>query len=110
MEIITPGHLYKLSQLDGSDSEELRFVKRTGNELWPGTINQEVIRALIDRVIFLDNQVPWSKNDEILYHLRMALVLHETRALERKVEKGELLPENVKLNSDDGHFKLESKK
>ncbi len=36
-------------------------------------------------------------------HLRMALALHEARALLRHVEKGEIKPELVAVGSD-GHF------
>lgn len=61
---------------------------------------------LIDRTMHCDNCLRWSSNDQIIWHLRMALVLHEARALERKTEKGLIEPERLKI-SDDGHFKLE---
>jgi hypothetical protein len=38
----------------------------------------------------------------------MALVLHEARALERKTEKGDFMPEYI-LTGDDGHFAVEEK-
>lgn len=65
-------------------------AKINGNG-YNGTTNQEVIRALIDRMYFLDNQVPHRFDDKIIEHLRMALVLHEERHLERLVERGEAI-------------------
>ena len=105
MIVIDPGHNYQLDTLDGDATCELRFVKRfRGRENHPGTTNQEVLRVLIDRVIELNSEKPWPLNNQILHHLRMALILHEARALVRKVEKGELMPEGVVLKKKDGHF------
>lgn len=107
MDIISKGHYYKLATLDGEVDQHLKFVKRfRGAENHAGTINQEVLRVLIDRVQFLNDEIQWDGNKEILKHLRMALVLHEARALMRKVDKDELKPELVKTSPDDGHFEL----
>lgn len=65
-----------------------------------------MLRALIDRTMHCDNCLRWEGNDLIIHHLRMALVLHEARALGRKVEKGELEPERITISTKDGHFKL----
>ncbi len=110
MKVIDEGHKYHLKTLDGieSDVEKLTFVRRfRDSDNYPGTTNQEVLRALINRVEFLNDEVPWEGNKEILKHLRMALVLHESRALMRKVEKDQLKPELVKCADKDGHFKIE---
>lgn len=67
-----------------------------------GTTNQEVLRALIDRVLFLQNQEPSEFNPKIIQHLRAAIVLHEQRHLERELAKGrhiELIPVQP-----SGHF------
>lgn len=115
MKILDPGHLYELDSLDTELFTEfhptvtLRFVKRKvvpgRQETWAGTTNQEVLKVLIDRVRVLDMEVPSPVNQDILYHLRMALALHEARALVRKVEKKELLPELIECGKD-GHFLL----
>lgn len=107
MKIIDPGHHYSLASIDGKLKQALIFVKRfrEGNN-HAGTTNQEVLRVLIDRVKFLDAERPWEGNREILANLRQALVLHEARALIRKVEKDELLPEQVAVDLKDGHFQL----
>lgn len=105
MNIIEPGHVYDLNWIDGEPSalsNRLIFVNREANP-HPGTQTQEVLRALIDRTMHCDNCLRWDGNDRIIHHLRMALALHEARALERKTEKGIMLPENV-VTAADGHF------
>lgn len=113
MKIIEAGHIYELNWLDckpgplefsSSYNNKLVFVNREKTP-HPGTQTQEVIRALIDRTQHCDNCLKWSGNDLIIYHLRMALVLHEARALQRKTEKGYIKPEFIAIG-DDGHFKL----
>ena len=124
MKIIEPGHIYQLNWLDGTPAKinpalgdklinnkpyanenELIFVNREKGIEHPGTQTQEVIRALIDRTQHCDNCLRWSGNDLIVHYLRMALVLHEARALERKTLKGYIKPEHIVTDSD-GHFKL----
>ena len=107
MIVINKGHLYKLKHLDGNGFQVLQFVDRGHGRDCQGTTNQEALRVLIDRVKFLHAEKPHEVNPKILQHLRMALVLHEARAIEQKVEKGKLLPENVLLNENDLHFKVE---
>lgn len=102
MKIIEKGHRYELSSIDGEYKQLLTFVNREDNP-HPGTQTQEVLRALIDRTLHCDGCLRWEGNDKIIFHLRMALVLHETRALERKLEKGNLQPEKIKIG-EDGHF------
>lgn len=110
MRILHPGHEYLLDHLDGDGKTRLQFVQRLPfHAKKEGVLTQEVLRALIDRVQVLDKETPWEGNEEILYHLRMALALHEARALTRKVFKKELNPEHVTLGPD-GHFKLETLK
>lgn len=108
MKVVEEGHIYELDQLDAPDGAKriLVFVNR-GATPHPGTINQEVIRALIHRVKFLEAELHHDVNPRILHHLRMALVLHEGRAAERKVERGKLEPEHVVCDPADGHFRLE---
>lgn len=107
MKIIEKGHKYKLATLDGQVTVELTFVKRfRGVENHAGTTSQEVIRCLIDRVQTLNAECPWDGNDTIINHLRDALILHECRALQRKVEKRQIKPENITTSLNDGHIML----
>lgn len=109
MRTIVEGHRYLLSHLDGNEVTTLQFVQRNRhNPSLPnieGVTSQEVCRALIDRMKFLDKQAPSPVNKDIIHHLRMVIALHEARALIRKVEKGELFPEDFVLDYD-GHIKV----
>lgn len=106
MRAIYPGHRYELDHLDGDGKSILQFVQREplhhGRE---GVTNQEVLRAIIDRIKVLDKEVHWPGNAQIIRHLRMAILLHEARAMERHVEIHDLAIEHVVLGSD-GHFNL----
>lgn len=119
MKIIEAGHIYRLDevvtnqtdesriQLDGMEPANLiRYVNNEGPAFYNGTQSQEILRVLIDRTMHCDNCLRWPTNDKIIFHLRMALVLHEARALERKTEKGKLLPETI-ITDVDGHYELD---
>lgn len=112
MNCFDRGHGYNLEQRPGKDTDDvdistqtLQFVNREPGHEKRGTTTQEVLRVLIDRTFYCDNCLPTKINEHIIHHLRMALVLHEARALIRKVEKGELEPERV-IVGGDGHFVL----
>jgi hypothetical protein len=115
MEVIDPGHFYALASLDGNDEVEwLQFVKREGEGYpgnvghHPGTIIQEVLRACIDRVKYVDNQIPDERNRPVIDSLRTALYYLEVRAAERH---GKKLPEDLNFHKieelpvgKNGHF------
>lgn len=105
MKIIEKGHIYQLAHLDGSGTTNLTFVNREEGTEHEGVQTQEVLRALIDRTQHCHDCLPWTGNEMIIQHLRLALVLHEARALYRKAEKRLYKPENVAVG-DDGHFYL----
>lgn len=112
MEVIFPGHRYILDRLDekfidsSEPSQVIQFVDRGHGHDTAGVTCQEVIRVLIDRVKFLEDELHWDRNKEIIYHLRKSLLLFEIRALERKLEKGEIAPEKFIINPEDGHFEI----
>lgn len=105
MQIKERGHIYQLESIDGECNQTIMFVNRVEGKEHPGTLNQDVIRILIDRVQYLETEVHWDGNDKIIHHLRMALVLHEARVLERKTQQGKIAPEGIQIDYD-GHFKL----
>ncbi len=121
MKIIEPGHVYHLNFLDvppmydlDDDRPELpsnllTFVNREEGHQHPGTQVQEVLRALIDRTYHCDNCMPHELNAMIVHHLRMALVFHEMRAMERKVERNGIHIETYPVGTD-GHIMLQSPK
>lgn len=95
MKVVDPGHHYILQWLDATEPpgpfahDDLIFVKRTGegypgnDDAHPGTTMQEVLRALIDRVKYVNAQVPHARNEYVLQHLRAAIYQLEMRAAER---------------------------
>lgn len=114
MQIKEAGHVYELAIRNDVTLESdiieapnlLVFVNKERGKGHPGTTTQEVIRALIDRTRYCNNCLPHPNNERIVHHLRMALVLHEGRALERKTEKGEIGPEGIMVGQD-GHYQLQ---
>jgi len=57
--VLDPGHRYELKGNKGGRSKVLEFFKDAAinGDGYDGTTIQEVLRALIDRVLFLDAQV-----------------------------------------------------
>lgn len=96
MKIIDPGHVYELAWVDGHPGfgmdrrNLLVFVKREGEKYpgnvghHPGTQVQEVLRALIDRLKYVDAQDPHRFNSVVLDSLRNSIYLLETRAAEKR--------------------------
>lgn len=90
---IDPGHEYELLTLDGELRQTLTFVKRhdpehperfPGNtDSHAGTTLQSVIRCLMDRVEFLDNQIPCKENILVRDKLAECLWQLEQRAARR---------------------------
>lgn len=93
MKVIDPGHIYSLASLDGECDQELRFVKRfdpsntsrfPGNHnAHPGTTMQNVLRALLERLRYVQNQIWCPENCVGILCLRVALWLLEFRASRR---------------------------
>ncbi len=108
MEIITPGHLYKLQEYDYYQSEHiqtLRFMKRIGDKFpgnnppaYSGTNCQEVIRALINRLQYLQNQKPCIETETIIFHQRQSLIQFENRAMRIK---------DININSTSWPWEIE---
>lgn len=90
MDIVEKGHIYNTTTYDGPLGDTITFMKRIG-EFYPGNAGaphpgtncQEVLRVLIDRVEYLNNQVFHTNNITILHNLRSSLWLLEQRAAER---------------------------
>jgi hypothetical protein len=99
MKILDPGHSYLLKMYDIEPSvavgeHHLIFMKRQGPG-YPGNFGQhagtncqEVLRALIDRVKYVDKQIPHPENKTILTSLRRALLSLDVRAAERRGAEG----------------------
>lgn len=93
MKEVDPGHEYLLDSYDGGEPVRLTFVKREGEGYpfnvghHPGTNCQEVIRALIDRVKYLQRQIRCDENIFVIDYLRRALWQFEVRAAQRHGRK-----------------------
>lgn len=92
MKVLDPGHVYELSSIDADvdwPSNRLLFVKRDGPGYpgnvghHPGTNLQEVMRALIDRVLYLDSQIQDDVNAYVVRKLRECICALEHRAARR---------------------------
>lgn len=94
MIVHDPGHIYQLemyngSYMSGDEDEILHFMKREGAG-YPGNVGhhagtniQEVLRALIDRTKYLNNQVPHVANLVCIDNFRNCIYVLEHRAAER---------------------------
>lgn len=99
MKVLEQGHVYDLApKTHGGITpipNVLVFVNQQPGMEHGGTTTQEVLRALVDRTMHCANCMPHPVNERIVYHLRMAIALHEGRALERQVEKDGLAIEHL---------------
>ena len=89
MKVLDPGHSYELEHLDGHSTTHLTFVKRCG-DMYPGntgryqgTNMQEVLRALIDRCRYVNQQDDNVFTKRVIDMLRSALFHLEYRAAVR---------------------------
>lgn len=108
MEVVEPGHIYKLNNLKCNRQIHFQFHKDPdihNGQFLDGPSCQEVLRMVIDRTKYLDSEQEWEGNQKILMHLRSAIALFESRALLKKIEKDQLAIEDVDLGFD-GHLTL----
>lgn len=92
VKVIDPGHKYLLNSLDGGEPILLTFVKRDnppenypGNiGHYPGTQLQEVLRALIERGEYVQNQQPCPETAKFVDLMRQGLYELETRVRHRR--------------------------
>lgn len=100
MRVIDNGHIYELDEVDHDgtdlrDVQQIRFVRRRDgrgellpeSQREPGILTQEILRVAIDRTLYLYAEDPCDEDTEIVKHLRAALVLYESRAARRNIEK-----------------------
>lgn len=86
MIIVDPGHEYILQPVGEAESQRLVFVKNEG-EKYPGNVGyhggvltQEILRVLIDRTKYLNDQGSCMETEHALASLRQALAWYEVRA------------------------------
>lgn len=101
--VVDPGHRYALLALDGDYEQELQFVKRHDPEnptrfprntsSYSGTTLQCVLRALAQRIRYLQGQKPCTENTVILNLISQILWLLEKRAARRHGKEYDHSPE-----------------
>lgn len=120
MEVLEPGHVYRLTVLDGDEPVIIRYVNREAGDEHSGTQTQEVLRSIIDaldttidRTNHCDGCLPWIGNERIIKamseaqrQVRLALLYHEQRAMERKLDRDGWKPEQEPVAAD-GHFRVD---
>ncbi len=102
IRVIDPGHEHVLLTLDGTPDtppQVLTFVKRhdpsdpsrfPGNtESHPGTTMQSVLRAVAERIQFLDRQIYDENNGIVLFNIKESLWYLEERAARRHARSWE---------------------
>lgn len=106
MKVIVAGHVYLLEDVDrdrpveletlaGEVGQLLRFVRRRDAQGEPlavqdcrrGVLTQELLRVAIDRTLYLYAEEPCEEDTAIVEHLRAALLLYESRAARRALER-----------------------
>lgn len=89
MKILDVGHKYELLSIDGKHHQILQFVKREGIGFpgnkghYPGTTMQDVIHCILNRMRYLNNQIPCIENEVIINSLQTCLLMLEQRAAKR---------------------------
>jgi hypothetical protein len=90
VKCIDGGHKFLLRNYDGGEPyQPIQFMKREGPGYpfnvghYPGTNCQEVLRALVSRVEYLQSQIACWQNVATLFLLRMAIWMFERRAAKR---------------------------
>lgn len=89
MRIVQRGHIYELANKHNGH-QTLTFFRdlpHGDDSNHDGVLCQEVLRALIDRMLELWAQKPCHESTEIVQKLRECLVLFETRAARGSLEK-----------------------
>jgi hypothetical protein len=95
MEILREGHKYKLASAEGTAPQTIQFIEKqpVGNgeleTVFDGTTNEEVLKMLIDRMIYLNEWVYDSYNSETIIHLQNALNAQHARTADRVARKVE---------------------
>ena len=95
MKVLTPGHLYELDSMEGTNPQRLQFIQKEKNEagefvtVQDGTTNEEVLGVLRDRLKVLYEKLPSPETAGAIVSVTHALELLNRRTairLEQGVE------------------------
>jgi hypothetical protein len=77
--VIDPGHLYGLAA-----KQKLFFMKsHEGEQVYPGTTNEEILEVLLDRTTYLNEQFPCTENEIAILGMQIALKAFNQRTKAR---------------------------
>jgi len=91
MDIVKPGVVFELKNLEADSVQTIRFVEKVAGKLMPGTTNEEVIQMMIERFYHLQKEGPSVENQMILMLLkdiRRTLVRRQQKKFQRKQQAG----------------------
>jgi hypothetical protein len=115
MKELDPGHCYQLDSLDGNaQNDTIQFVKRKGvnypgnTTTYPGTTTQDVLRVLIARAKYVNNQISCAETEISISLMRTIILLYEQRAKRIKGQTLNLMSadaiEELKTCTTCGHI------
>ena len=103
MKVIDPGHHFQVDSYDGGKPQDIIFMKRVGkgypaNEppAHSGTNCQELMRVVLDRTRYLNEQYKHKNNEAIIRKAQEILWLFEDRAAERhNIDQFDFRPDDI---------------
>lgn len=93
MKVITVGHKYELPSFENGTPQTIQFIEKTQVTTGPdhtkletvndGTTNEEVLKALIDRLQYLNGKFPCRENAIVITKLEESLMWLNKRTADR---------------------------
>lgn len=93
MKVLTTGHKYELASFEGGAPQTIQFIKKkpdleAGNGVLftvnDGTTNEEVLRVMIDRLLYLNGKFPCRENAIVITKLEESLMWLNKRTADRQ--------------------------
>ena len=82
------GHTYAVIDKHETGLQIIKFVKDEQGRNEDGIIMQQLIKILLDRIRYLDDNLPSKYNSRAAKYLTQAFIALETRHYERLIKKG----------------------
>lgn len=104
MNIIRKGYEYELINYLNKDKKTyLKFIEKNTDLILPGSedgiTNEELVKVLLDRIIYLNKLKGDALNREIINHLSSTLNLLRKRQIKKKDKKENYRKENDTRNN-----------
>ena len=95
MVVVTPGHRYVRANFENpNEGQTIQFIEKVQENgvlttVNDGTTNEEMLEVLKDRITHLNNILPCSENELVLFHLGEAKRWLESRTYDRQLRNVE---------------------